>query len=100
MLALIAEVINGSSNIKFGPELYCGPVKLDSDVFSGFARRVRDIAKDLGIVSTLEYGQAKVIQGDVRDCSNLLGSNAPGPYSAAICSPPYPADMIIRATLA
>ena len=35
MLALIAEIIHGASNIKFGPELYCGPRKKDWDVVEG-----------------------------------------------------------------
>lgn len=92
MLALIAEVINSASNVKFGPELYCGPAKVDSDVFSGFVERIRFIAKDLDSVAALSYGNAKVFQGDARECYNLLRNAAPGPYAAVICSPPYPAE--------
>lgn len=92
MLALIAEVITGSSNVKFGPELYCGPAKLDSDVFSGFAKRVQAMAKDLLVVSSIASGKATVIEGDVRECDELFNSHALGPYAAVICSPPYPAE--------
>ena len=76
MLALIAELIKGASNIKFGPELYCGPAKLDSDVFSGFAKRVQIMAKDLITVAPFALASAKIFQGDARDCSKLLGLSA------------------------
>lgn len=91
-LALIAEVVNNASNVKFGPEVYCGPPKTDIDVFAGFAKRVQDIAKDLSVVTSLSYGKAQVIQGDSRECDKLLQYSAPGPYSAVICSPPYPTE--------
>jgi hypothetical protein len=91
-LALISEVTYGASNVKFGPELYCGPVKEDVDVFSGFAARLRVMAKDLQVVSTLMAGKAQVCQGDSRNCNELLSLQAPGPYDAVICSPPYPSE--------
>ena len=47
MLALVGETVGGSSNIKFGPELYCGKVKRDSSVFAGFETRVGKICDDL-----------------------------------------------------
>ena len=47
MVALIAEVVHGSSNVKFGPELYCGPATRDAKVFAGFKSRVQAMAKDL-----------------------------------------------------
>jgi len=92
MLALVSEVIQGASNIKFGPELYCAKKKEDADVFSGFQRRVEKFAEDLEKVSLLRPGEVRVFQGDSRECYQLLKDRAAGPYSAAICSPPYPSE--------
>lgn len=92
MLALISEVIQGASNIKFGPELYCSKKKQDADVFAGFQIRVKKFAEDLEKVSSLVPGQVKVFQGDSRECYQLLKDRAAGPYSASICSPPYPSE--------
>ena len=41
MLALLAEFVYGASNIKFGPEAYCGPPKGDAEVWRGFSALVR-----------------------------------------------------------
>jgi hypothetical protein len=92
MLALVSEVIQGASNIKFGPELYCSKKKEDADVFLGFQRRVKKFAEDLEKVSSLTAGEVRVFQGDSRECYQLLKDRAAGPYSAAICSPPYPSE--------
>lgn len=92
MLAFIAEVVQNASNVRFGPELYCGVAKLDVDVFSGFIKRVQDIAKDLALASFSDDIEVKVIEGDARDCNNLLRHYASGPYAAVICSPPYPTE--------
>jgi hypothetical protein len=92
MLALIAEVIDEASNVKFGPELYCGPAKTDAAVFAGFSRLVESMARDLNIVASTVYGTAKVVQGDARKCDQFLINGAPRKYAAVICSPPYPAE--------
>lgn len=90
-LALLAEVVIGASNVKFGPELYCGPVKEDADVYGGFASRVQAMARDLDTVSAQPRGYARILEGDARDLSSLLGTNQTL-FSAVICSPPYPAE--------
>jgi hypothetical protein len=92
MLALISEVVQSASNIKFGPELYCAKKKSDAQVFAGFEVRVKTIAGDLDKVTFLDAGEVKVFHGDSRDCYELLKTRAPGPYAAAICSPPYPSE--------
>jgi hypothetical protein len=92
LLALIAEVVSKSSNVKFGPELYCGPHKTDSNVFKGFNKRVNRIADDLDLVSEISDKNVKVIQGDSRNCVDLLNKIDPGPYSFIISSPPYPTE--------
>jgi hypothetical protein len=92
MLALIAEVVYGGSNMRFGPEIYCGPAKVDADIFSGFVERVTGMIKDLAAVCGSITVQAKVLQGDSRECNKLIGKPAPGLFSAIICSPPYPTE--------
>ncbi len=92
-LSLIAEVVGRSSNVKFGPELYCGPRKKDADVFDGFGERVRAMAKDLDTVALQPRALATVLEGDARDATSALeAAGASGPYCALICSPPYPAE--------
>jgi hypothetical protein len=91
MLGLIAEVVFSASNVKFGPELYCGPVKLDVDVFGGFVRRIERIAADLTIASGLQVQPAEVYAGDAR-VSTVFEECGATPFASVICSPPYPTE--------
>jgi hypothetical protein len=92
LLGLIAEVVDGASNVKFGPELYCGPRREDCDVLAGFVDRVENIAFDLRVVKNISgYGAAEVFYGDSRRCQSILPGRR-GRFSAVICSPPYPAE--------
>lgn len=90
MLALTAETVDGSSNVKFGPELYCGKPKRDSAVFSQFEARVIKICNDLTLVNGTEHGRASVIQGDARYCEGFL--KPAQRFAAVISSPPYPTE--------
>lgn len=91
VLALIAEVVHGASNVKFGPELYCVEPKSDADVLGEFSKRVRAMADDLSKVGGLNGRAATVIFGDSRKRHTLLEC-AHQPFDAIICSPPYPAE--------
>lgn len=91
-LALIAEVIQGASNVKFGPELYCVKKRRDASVYSGFEERVEEMAMDLNAIAPLDHGSVEIFQGDSRTCYELLKPRISGRFSAAICSPPYPAE--------
>jgi DNA modification methylase len=91
-LALLSEVVHGASNVKFGPQLYCSTAKADVDVLSGFQIRVRQIAKDLDVVSGLEHSRAQVRCGDSRNLRPILPSKPRRLFDAVICSPPYPAE--------
>lgn len=91
-LALIAEVVGGASNVKFGPELYCGPIKRDAKVLEGFLSRVQAMADDLRRVSTVQYGRATVIQGDSRLEEPFSRACERQGISFVICSPPYPTE--------
>ena len=92
LLALISEVINSSSNIKFGPELYCAKRKDDADVFAGFKARVKTLAADLDKVACLEPGKVTVYHGDSRDCFEVANTRSDSLFAAGICSPPYPSE--------
>ena len=91
MLALISEVVEESSNIKFGPELYCGPKKTASNVIEGFAHRVEAMEDDIASLDAV-YPEATVNHGDSRYLSKSLQRERIGPLAAVICSPPYPAE--------
>ena len=92
LLALIAEVVRTTSNVKFGPELYCGPRKTDSNVLEGFSQRVETIADDLAKVRVLSGSSVAVLQGDSRDCHQLLTRAGVRKVGAVISSPPYPTE--------
>lgn len=91
-LALIAEVVDGASNVKFGPELYCSKKRKDAGVYRGFEERVLGMAADLNKVAVLNAGAVGVFQGDSRNCDKLLRPFISGRFSGAICSPPYPTE--------
>ena len=91
LLALIAEVVDGASNVKFGPELYCGPARKEADVLAGFVDRVETMAFDLQTVHKLKtIGTATVLHGDARICASVLPTSRQ--FAAIICSPPYPTE--------
>ncbi len=92
MLALVAEVVRGASNVRFGPELYCGPVKRDAKVFAGFKSRVEAMAEDLRVVSQVEFGNVAVLQGDSRRRATFSSVCRKNSISSVICSPPYPTE--------
>jgi hypothetical protein len=92
MLALIAEVTYSASNVRFGPELYCGETIEDYDVLAGFCERVDGMASDLDKVRGVNRGEAQVYLGDSRYCSQTLRNGNSGPHAAVICSPPYPTE--------
>jgi hypothetical protein len=58
MLALIAQVVQGASNVKFGAELYCGDRRHEAGVYSGFEARVAEMASDLDALTIILNGLA------------------------------------------
>jgi hypothetical protein len=91
MLALISEVVSNASNVKFGPELYCGPPKEDVDVLGGFIRRVVAMVCDLTLVDG-HWTSVQLWNGDSRVLADLRKAAAGRPFRAVVCSPPYPAE--------
>jgi hypothetical protein len=91
-LALVTEVVNTASNVRFGPELYCGKPRTDVDLMINFKGRVREMSRDLGVIRDMAHGSAKVIWGDARNVATLIRKNGNLRFHAVICSPPYPAE--------
>lgn len=92
MLALISEVVHGASNVKFGPELYCGRVKRDAKVLAGFKSRISEMVDDLCAVAQVRFGKARVLQGDSRNSATFSGTCRKKSIFSVICSPPYPTE--------
>jgi hypothetical protein len=90
MLALAAETVHGSSNVRFGPELCCREPRPDSAVFPKFQSRVNKMCNDLTLVNGTRYGEAFVLQGDSRNCKSLTARRRK--FAALISSPPYPTE--------
>lgn len=92
MLALIAEIVYSASNVKFGPQLYCGTAKNDADVISGFKGRAQKIANDLRIVNDRQHIKSQVLLGDARELNEITRSLDNIVYDYIVCSPPYPGE--------
>jgi len=90
-LSLIAEVVKTASNVRFGPELYCGPRKVDAPVIEAFADRTTKMALDL-YNAPRTTARADVLLGDAREVSSLQHHARQSAFDAVICSPPYPAE--------
>jgi hypothetical protein len=92
MLALITEVIEEAANIRFGPELYCGPAKNRSDVLDGFVDRADSMIDDVRCLNIVPRTPATAVRGDSRNLTASLPKQFRTMIAAIICSPPYPAE--------
>jgi DNA modification methylase len=86
-LALATALVNGISNLHFGPEVGVGPPKTDAPVVSLWLDGIRAMAQDLEILGKMKTPQAIVCQADARDGAPMLPPNS---VDAVITSPPYP----------
>ena len=86
-LALATALVNGISNLHFGPEVGVGPAKSNAPVVSLWLDSVRAMARDLEILGKSKKVEAMVYQADARDGAPMLPSNS---VDAVITSPPYP----------
>jgi len=92
LLALVANLSTKIGNMKYGPEIYCGPPKRSVDVWQIFRTNVLQMVKDLCIAENEELAAARVLRGDARNCSSILKRNGYKKVHVAITSPPYPAE--------
>jgi hypothetical protein len=92
MLALVTEIVEEASNVRFGPELYCGPRKVTSDILDGFADRAETMIDDIQSIDSKSQAEAHVFEGDSRSLRTILDERGQKSIGAIICSPPYPAE--------
>ena len=86
-LALAACLVNGISNLHFGPEVGVGPAKADAPVVSLWLNGIRKMVEDLRELENMQGADAIVHQADARDVVHVL---PPESVDAVITSPPYP----------
>ncbi len=86
-LALANELAYRISNLKFGPEVGLGRIKVDAPVMHVWLDGMREIASDISNVSDRVGVAAQVFRADSRDMHKIL---APNSIDAVITSPPYP----------
>ena len=86
-LALASAVVNGISNLHFGPEVGVGPAKADAPVLSLWLKNVRAMCDDLRELREAAATDAVVHEADAREVAQVL---APNSVDAVITSPPYP----------
>ena len=86
-LALAGALVNGVSNLKFGPEVGVGRIKADAPVLEAWGERIQRMADDLRFVQDQSAIPARVVKFDAR---NMGCGIAPESVDAVITSPPYP----------
>lgn len=91
-LALMNELVHTASNVRFGPELYCGKKIRTRDIFIAFRRKVRSMAKDLMATKNVVPGKTFVRRGDSRAVDRSWLKTPRGGFDALITSPPYPTE--------
>lgn len=92
LLALVADLSTKIGNMKYGPEIYCGPPKSHVDVWNIFRTNALQMIRDICVAERAELGASRVLKGDARRCSSLLIRNGYDKVHVAITSPPYPAE--------
>ena len=86
-LALAGALVNGVSNLKFGPEVGVGRIRTDAPVLEEWGQRIQSMADDLRFVRDRSDVPARIIRFDTRNMDRAL---APKSVDAVITSPPYP----------
>jgi len=86
-LALARELVNGISNLRFGPEVGLGQIRQDAPVVSPWFRTVREMSEDIRILHSDQVVPTQVHLADSRDMCRII---APNSIDAVITSPPYP----------
>ncbi|MGH9350629.1 MAG: hypothetical protein ACRD2G_00425 [Terriglobia bacterium] len=86
-LALARSLINGISNLDFGPEVGVGTIRDDADVVGIWLSAIVDMAEDLKQLRLLKPAKSTVIEGDARYPLKVIEPNS---IDAVITSPPYP----------
>ena len=86
-LALAKQAVKKISNLRFGPEIGVGKIKVDAPVLQPWLGALDDMADDLREIRPLSGAPAEVFLGDAREMHHYL---KPCSVDAVITSPPYP----------
>jgi DNA modification methylase len=76
-----------ASNLRFGPEVGIGKLKVDAPVVASWLSDVERIARDITSISGKDYPRSNVYLNDSREIATFL---KPSSVDAVITSPPYP----------
>lgn len=87
LLALASAIVYDVSNLRFGPEVGVGKIKLDAPVVSAWLNKVRSMADDLSRHIIEHHANSRVVLADARQIDTVL---PPCSIDAVITSPPYP----------
>lgn len=87
LLALANALVYKISNLKFGPEVGVGKLKLDYPVISSWLGEIGKIARDVASIGENMYPPCRAILGDSRQISKMLDHDS---VDVVITSPPYP----------
>ena len=86
-LGLAGSLVNGVSNLKFGPEVGVGRIRTDAPVLEVWGQSMQRMADDLRFVCDRSDISAQMFESDARRIDRVL---APKTVDAVITSPPYP----------
>jgi len=86
-LALATALVNGISNLHFGPEVGVGPAKSDASVIALWMDGILTMAQDLENLPRGQTSNSIVYKADAREVAQVLPPNS---VDAVITSPPYP----------
>jgi hypothetical protein len=91
-LALMHGFVHGASNVRFGPELYCGKARHGVSVIDDFLVRIAAMEDDLETARQCFAGRARILMGDSRALTRKAIGAPRGGFDAIITSPPYPTE--------
>lgn len=86
-LALAKQTVNKISNLRFGPEIGVGKLKVDAPVLSPWLDALDKMASDLQDVRARSAAPSTVFMADAREMRRYL---QPCSIDAIVTSPPYP----------
>ena len=86
-IALAKILPSQVGNLRFGPEVGVGAIKVDAAVVGPWLDQVRAMADDIRLLAPIDHTPAAVRSGDARALDDHL---EPAAVDAVICSPPYP----------
>jgi hypothetical protein len=91
LLAAMNELVFTASNVRFGPELYCGE-KRTGRLIDAFLAKVARMADDLKATKGSPAAKIVVKNGDSRELSRSWLKPPSRKFDAVITSPPYPTE--------